>query len=45
MRYVSGSARYFDTSDIPGRNERLLNLDLRPGDPLDCDMFPVVYRE
>ncbi len=45
VRYACGEARYFDTSDIPGRNERLLNPELRPGDPLDSEMFPVVYRE
>ena len=44
-RYACGEARYFDTSDIPGRNERLLNSELRSGDPLDSEMFPVVYRE
>ena len=44
-RYACGRAHYFDTSDIPGRNERLLNPELRPGDPLDSEMFPVVYRE
>ena len=45
VRYASGDARYFDTSGVPGRNERLINPELRPGDPLDSEMFPIVYRD
>ena len=45
VRYASGSAHYLDTTELPGRNERLLNPELRTGDPLDSAMFPVVYRE
>ena len=43
-RYTAGRAHYIDTADIPGRNERLLNPQLHNGDPLDSEMFPVVYR-
>ena len=42
VRYAHGDTHYLDTSDIPGRNERLLNAELRAGDPLDSAMFPAI---
>ena len=44
VRYACADAHYLDTSDIPGRNERLINPALSTGDPLDSEMFPVVYE-
>ena len=44
VRYAGRDTRYFDTTDLPGRNLDLLNPALKTGDPLDSEMFPVVYE-
>lgn len=45
VRYAGGETWYVDSSSIPGHNRDLVNPALAPGDPLDSEMFPVVYLE
>ena len=44
-RYAGAEAYYQDVSHIPATNERMINPDLKTGDGLDSEMFPVVYQQ
>ena len=43
-RYAGADAYYQDVSHIPATNERMVNPALKTGDPLDSEMFPIVYQ-
>ena len=44
IRYAGKENRYFDVRNIPGHNIDLENPTLKTNDPLDSEMFPVVYQ-
>ena len=44
VRYAGAEARYFDSSAIPPRNVDLRGPQLKTGDPMDREQFPVVFE-
>ena len=44
LRYAGADAYYKDVSDDPTKNERMINPELKTGDPLDSEMYPMVYQ-
>lgn len=42
LRFTGPEVRY---RLAPSMNQRVFNPDLKPGDPLDSDQYPVVYRK
>lgn len=44
VRYAAEENRYLDVTGVPGHNVNLDNPELKTGDRLDSEMFPVVYR-
>ena len=44
LRYAGADAYYKDVSHEPTSNERMINPALKTGDPLDSELYPLVYQ-